>query len=321
MSRREDYLGTAMTAGWSVAGKLPEAIADRIFQLAATALYRRRGSAVTQLAKNLRRVLADTATPQTLAATVQAGLRSYARYWKETCRLEGMDIDAVYRRALSGTTGMEAVERAHAEGRGMIVALPHSGNWDIAGLMVSRHLGGITTVAERLQPDAMYHRFLAHRESLGMEVLPLTGGEAPVSGILMDRLRAGGIVCLIADRDLTRSGVPVSFFGEETRMPAGPAMLAARTGAELRAVHLSYTERDGSTPPGWRHIIGPAIELTGDRLRDTVSRATQTMADQFAVHIARHPADWHMMQPFWIADLPAAERRELSAGPMHRGTG
>jgi lauroyl/myristoyl acyltransferase len=319
MSSRDDYLGTAMTTGWSVAGKLPEAVADRIFQLAATGIYRRRGGAVIQLAKNLRRVLPATATPETLAATVEAGVRSYARYWKETCRLDGMDIDTVYRRALSGTTGMDAVERAHAEGRGMIVALPHSGNWDIAGLMVSRHLGAITTVAERLRPDAMYRRFLAHRESLGMEVLPLTGGDAPVSGILKDRLRAGGIVCLIADRDLTRSGIPVTFFGEETRMPAGPAMLAALTGAELRAVHLSYTERDGSTPQGWRQVIGPAIDLTGDRLRDTVYRATQMMADQFAVHIARHPADWHMMQPFWIADLPAAERRELSGAPMHRG--
>lgn len=320
MSRRDKYLGTAMETGWSVAGKLPEAVADRIFQLAATAVYRRRGAGVRQLAKNLRRVLPATTPPEPLAATVEAGVRSYARYWKETFTLDRMDLEDVYRRALASTTGMEAVERAHDEGRGMIVALPHSGNWDVAGLMVSRHLGGVTTVVERLRPEAMYRRFLAHRESLGMEVLPLTGGGAPVSGILKDRLRAGGTVCLVADRDITRIGIPVSFFGEETRMPAGPAMLAALTGAELRPVHLSYTERDGSTPPGWRHLIGPAIELTGDRLRDTVSRATQTMADQFAVHIGRHPADWHMMQPLWIADLPAAERRELAGAPMHHGT-
>ncbi len=319
MSRRDDYLGSAMAAGWNLAGKLPEAVADRAFQLAGTAIYRRRGAAVIQLAKNLRRVLGDTATPETLAATVRAGVRSYARYWKETCRINGMDIEAVYRRALAGTVGIDAIERAHAEGRGTIVALPHSGNWDIAGLMVSRHLGGITTVAERLRPDAIYHRFLAHRESLGMEVLTLTGGDAPVSAILKERLRAGGIVCLVADRGLTRGGIPVGFFGEETRMPAGPAMLAALTGADLRATHLSYTERDGSTPEGWRHVIGPAIELTGNRLRDKVSRATQTMADQFAGHIALHPADWHMMQPLWIADLPAAQRRELTGAPMAGG--
>lgn len=312
MTILDQLVGGAMSAGWTVAEKLPEPVSDAVFRAAGKLLYRRQGAGVRQLATNYRRVLGAAATPETLAATVRAGVLSYARYWKETCRLGGMDPEAVYRRALADTVGLEGIERARSQGRGVIVALPHSGNWDIAGLMVSRHLGGITTVVERLGQDSMFRKFVGYRESLGMEVLPLTGGDAPASAMLKDRLRAGGIVCLIADRDLTRSGVPVTFFGEEARMPAGPAMLAALTGAELRTVRLNFTPADGSTPEGWQQMVGAPIELPGKRLRDKVSAGTQLIADEFAGYIAEHPADWHMMQPFWLADLPAARRRELT---------
>ena len=73
-----------------------------------------------------------------------------------------------------------------------------------------------------------------------MEVLPLTGAERSPYGILRERLRDGGVVCLLADRDLTASGVEVSFFGETARMPAGPAALALATGAALLPVTLTF---------------------------------------------------------------------------------
>ena len=122
-------------------------------------------------------------------------------------------------------------------GRGAIMALPHSGNWDMAGVWLAQNFGTFTTVAERLKPESLYQRFLDYRESLGFEVLPLTGGERPPFEVLAERLRDNGIVCLMADRDLTRTGVQVDFFGEPTRMPAGPAKLAIETGAALLPAH------------------------------------------------------------------------------------
>lgn len=270
-----------------------------MFDGAADQIFRRQGAPVLQLAKNLHRVLGDAATPHSLSELVHAAVRSYARYWRETLRLESMDLDDVHRRVVAATSGLEHVQRAWEQGRGAIVALPHSGNWDVAGLMVCRLFGAMTTVAERLEPESIYRRFLDYRQSLGMEVLPLTGGDVPVSTALKERLRAGAIICLMADRDLSGSGVPVTFFGEQATMPAGPAMLASLTGAALLPVHLSY---DGS---GWRQQIFPPVKITGARLREKVSAGTQALADVFAAEIRRYPADWHMMQPLWTADHPS----------------
>ncbi|HZE49799.1 MAG TPA: phosphatidylinositol mannoside acyltransferase, partial [Jatrophihabitantaceae bacterium] len=177
------------------------------------------------------------------------------------------------------------------------LALPHMGNWDAAAIWLVAHCGSFTTVAERLKPESLYDRFVAYRESLGMEVLPLTGGASPAE-TLAERLRAGRAVCLLADRDLSRNGVEVEFFGEGTRMPGGPALLAATTGAALLPVSLWFTP-DG----GWGQWIGPPIELTGKRLAEKVRAGTQALATVFETRIAEHPSDWHMLQKLWLSDL------------------
>lgn len=318
MSRRDRLVGTAMAVGWSGVQKLPAPVAKAVFAAGGELLYRRTGAPVIQLAKNLYRVLGPTATPQTLASAVRAGMRSYARYWRETLRLEDMDLDVLSRTLVAETAGFEHIERARAAGRGVVLALPHSGNWDIAGLTICRAFGAMTTVAERLEPASLYRRFFEFRESLGMEVLPLTGGDASVSGQLKQRLRAGGIVCLLADRDLTHSGIPVTFFGQQTRMPAGPAMLAALTGADLLTGELSFTGGADGAAEGWQQRVAPPVELAGERLRDKVSAGTQAMADRFQAHVAAHPADWHMLQPFWSADRPAEQPTSVDASDGQR---
>lgn len=181
------------------------------------------------------------------------------------------------------------------------MALPHSGNWDMAGVWLAQKYGTFTTVAERLKPESLYDRFIAYRESLGFEVLPLTGGERPPMEVLAERLEANRFVCLMADRDLTRSGVQVDFFGEPTRLPAGPARLALETGAPLHPAHVYYDGDDCVVQ------IDDALDTSsGD-----VGVITQALADRFAVNIAAHPQDWHMLQPQWLADLSAQRRARL----------
>jgi KDO2-lipid IV(A) lauroyltransferase len=180
-------------------------------------------------------------------------------------------------------------------------------NWDHAGAWAVLSGLPFTTVAERLQPEALFDRFVAFRASLGMEVLPLTGGERPPFPVLADRLRAGRLVCLLADRDLTARGVPVTFFGEPTRMPAGPAALALQTGAALVPVTLWFTSA------GTRARIHPELPRPPGPDRPAVIRTmTQALADVFAAGIAEHPADWHMLQRLWLADLDPATRARLA---------
>ena len=298
---------------WSLMKSLPEPIADRIFRQAADVAFRRRGPSVVQLARNLHRVLGERSTPESLAAVTQAGMRSYARYWKETFRLPAMNHDEVFERVEAVAIGSEHIDRAVADGRGIVLPITHSGNWDVAGLWVTRRWGSMTTVAERLKPESLFEKFVAYRESLGMEILPLTGGRSP-SAVLRERLGAGAIVPLVGDRDLSASGVPVTLFGEPTRIPAGPAMLAALTDSYLCPTDLSFTEgADG--PGGWAIHIHPPVTIPGTRLAEQVRGGAQLIAGIFERGIAAHPADWHMLQPLWPADLTDRRSGVLPPGP------
>ncbi len=273
---------TSYAAGWALVRGLPEGTARRLFDAGADLAARRGGKGVDRLRANLARV----APGQDLTTLA---LRSYARYWREVFRLPVMPPATVV--AGTVTVGESAVRTLLAAERGVVFALPHSGNWDTAAAWFAATGVHFTTVAERLKPESLFDRFVAFRESLGMEVLPLTGGERPPYDVLTERLSAGGAVCLLADRDLTPRGVDVRFFGATARMPAGPASLALRTGAALVPVHLAF-RRDG-----WLITFYDEVPPTD------VATMTQAMADRFAEGIAAHPADWHMLQRLWLDDL------------------
>jgi KDO2-lipid IV(A) lauroyltransferase len=284
-------------AGWRVVRALPDSAARTMFD--AGARYSARDGGPEQLRKNLARVtgVAPADVPDEL---MRASLASYARYWREAFRLPSMDHRALGRELT--VDGIQHVWDALDAGRGAVVALPHSGNWDMAGVWLVQNHGTFTTVAERLRPESLFNRFVAYRESLGFEVIPLSGGERPPYELLRDRLRANRVVCLMAERDLTHQGVAVDFFGEPTRMPAGPAKLACETGAALLPVHCWF---DGD---GWgMQVFEPLDTSSGD-----VGVITQALADRFAVNIAKYPEDWHMLQPQWLADLSDARRAKLA---------
>jgi phosphatidylinositol dimannoside acyltransferase len=302
---RDRAVDLGYAAGWSVVKSAPHGLTERAFRAAADAAAVRNGGGARQLRKNLSRVVGPQTSEVRLDALVGAGLRSYSRYWLETFRLPKMDPHEVVERTTVRTTGRENLDAALDRGKGAVVALPHSGNWDVAGLWLVAHSGPFVTVAERLRPDSLFERFVAHRESLGFEVLPLGRHDPSPMGTLAQRLRENKVAALVADRDLSRHGVPVQFFGEPTRMPGGPAMLAATTGAALLPISLWFTD-DG----GWGQRIHPPLEVPEGRLRDQVPALTQAVADVLATGIAEHPADWHMLQPLWLADLPARPDRE-----------
>jgi KDO2-lipid IV(A) lauroyltransferase len=285
----------AYASGWALVRAMPEDVAQVLFRRGADLAAARGGAGVDRLRRNLARVAPDR-DPDEL---VREGLRAYARYWCEVFRLPVTPPERVQ-------SGMELVDppgRLHEavrSGRGTVLALPHSGNWDHAGAWLVGQGVPFTTVAERLRPEQLYDRFVAFRSSLGMEVLPLTGGRPPFD-VLAQRLEAGGTLCLLSDRDLSARGVPVEFFGAATRMPAGPAALALRTGAVLLPVTLSFR------PDGWRATIQPEVPHTD------VATMTQQVARAFERGIAEHPADWHMLQRLWLDDLAADDPRRGAA--------
>ncbi len=284
-------------AGWQAVQRVPEPVARGAFDAAGRYAAGRAGRGARQLKANLRVATGGKLAEDELDELTTRALRSYARYWQEAFRLPRLPRERIV--ADTVHSGIEHFERARDSGRGLVAAIPHSGNWDAAGVWLVDWLGGpFATVAERLQPESLFRRFLEYRESLGIRVLPLTGGERPSSAVLHEWLTGGGFSCLVADRDLGPGGIPVTLFGRPTTMPAGPALLAARTGAALHPAVCRFTDR------GWEFAIRPEVRVDGPgRLRDRVAAGTQGIADAFTADLAVRPEDWHVLGRIW-ADVP-----------------
>jgi phosphatidylinositol dimannoside acyltransferase len=294
--------------GWSVACRLPESWTRWAFEAAADIAWRRQGPQVQVLEANLRRVLGPEATGAEVRALSKESLRSYARYWLEVFRLPVTPLDRLNSRTVLLGHLQDALD-CLAAGRGVIFALAHMGNWDQAAAWIIANGGGsFTTVMERLKPESLFDKFVAFREGLGMEVLPASGGTVRAFGVLAERLRAGKLVCLVTDRDVTGSGIEVEYFGEKARMSGGSAALAERTGAVLYPVVMWYA--------GDRLEVRVDDEIrvpaAGDR-KEKVAAMTQGLARCFEAGIREHPADWHMLQRVFVADLDPARLARADA--------
>ncbi|HLK78955.1 MAG TPA: phosphatidylinositol mannoside acyltransferase [Streptosporangiaceae bacterium] len=302
MRLSERLTGLAYQLGWKLIIRVPESWARFAFTVVADIAWRRQGPKVQVLEGNLRRVLAFTYSGsevdgQELRSLSRAALRSYARYWLEAFRLPAIPVERILSGMHIGAAGEQALFANLKAGRGVVLALPHMGNFEQAGAwVVARGAGSFTTVAERLRPEAVYEAFVRFREGLGMEVLPLTGGHSPF-GTLAQRLRAGGLVCLVSDRDLKDTGIEVEMFGEKARI-AATAALAVHTGAALMPVATWFEGED------WGAHIYQEIPVPESGTRaEKIAAMSQELARVFEAGIAEHPADWHMLQRVFTADL------------------
>jgi KDO2-lipid IV(A) lauroyltransferase len=286
-----DLAVTGYAAGWALSKRVPEPVARAAFRAAADVVWRRRVQGVRQLEANLARARPQ-AGRQELRALSRSAMRSYLRYWCEAFRLPVWSPEEVVGRI--ATVGEEPLRAAHARGKGVVIALPHMANWDHAGAWACLTGMPLTTVAERLRPEPLYERFVAYRESLGMEIVALDKG-ANTFSTLADRLRQGRLVALVADRDLTATGVEVALLGEPARLPAGPAALCRVTGATLVAATLSFAGGMQEI-----HFHPPIPSAPG---RAGLVATTQRLADAFSAGIRAHPSDWHMLQRVFAADL------------------
>ncbi|WP_375424888.1 phosphatidylinositol mannoside acyltransferase [uncultured Friedmanniella sp.] len=270
--------------GWRTAARVPEPLVRVLVAAAGRLAVVRPGVHVRRLRANLETATGGPVTDRLLARAVASYLRTF---W-EVLALPGWSAAGTTGRV--ETVGEHALRDAYA-GPGAVVALPHSGNWDLAGAWACRTGMPVTTVAERLG-DTEYAAFVAFRESLGMEVLA-HGDPGVISG-LAGALRQGRLVCLVADRDLDGTGVPVSWAGSPVTMPAGPAMVARRTGAVLLPAVCHYD--------GPRMVIRFGSPVPHRPGRAGLVTMTQQVADFFAARIAERPQDWHLMQPFFAAE-------------------
>ena len=304
-------LGTAMA--W-----LPEPLAVAANTAVGLALTFFRREARAMYARHLQRVAGPGLSDAEVRHCTRRAFLNYARYWLEAARLPSLGPEVVADRFFV-ESGYEHLTEGMAAGRGVIMALPHVGSWEWGGAWLALQGYPMTSVAEPLDPPAMYDWFVSQREAMGLTIVPLGADASPA---LLRALRSGRLVGLLCDRDLVGSGVEVEFFGERTTMPGGPALLALRTGAPI----LPTAVYSG---PGRDHVavIMPPVEVvrTG-KLRDDVARVTQAVAADLERLIRRAPDQWHLFQPNWPSDAAALAPRRgapraTGAGPVDDPTG
>ena len=274
---------------WKILAFLPERRAYEFMKWIADQITKRNPEGVQRLRSNYLRVRPDFTEPQ-LQAAVKEGMRSYLRYWCDTFRLPTWSkADIIGRTTVIND---HLLREALAAGKGAIVSLPHAGNWDLAGAYYCQKGTPIVTVAEHLEPERLFTKFLAYRQSLGMEVLDAS---ARSLALLSQRLRQGRFIALVADRDLSKNGVSVNFFGHPARMPAGPALLSIQTGAPLLTAFVRYIET------GIEISFESAIEIPIEGTNtEKAALMIQESADRLQRHLALHVTDWHMLQRIWI---------------------
>lgn len=274
-------------AGWRLVRALPEKFAYTTFEAIGKHALSRNGARVKRLRSNLKRVCPNNSQSE-MDELMRRAMSSYMRYWCDTFRSPDWSRERIA--ATVTVEGEDLLTSPMKNGTGVVVALPHAGNWDHAGSYFCGMGFPLVTVAERLKPEALFNKFLEYRQNIGMEVLALDSRSIVT---LMQRAREGRLIALVADRDLSKSGVEVSFFGHPARMPAGPALLAIRTGIPLITSYVSYTTTG-------IHIVFNSVEIpTNGSEEERISQVVQKCADQFAEGIASSPQDWHMLQRIW----------------------
>jgi KDO2-lipid IV(A) lauroyltransferase len=271
---------------------MPEPAANAVFRQIADTLWRRHAGGVDQLEKNLQRVHPDS-DPREIRQLSREGMRSYMRYWCEAFRLPSWSRQRIHEGFVLERKYL--LDDALANG-GALMIPPHMANWDLAGAWAAIEYGSVSSIAERLKPEKLFNAFMDFRRSLGMDIIG-TGQDDALQQMIR-RLRDGKLVALMGDRDISRNGVHVDFFGQPASFPAGPALLALMTEVPLHPLTMWF---DGDVARGYVH---DRIELPASGTRDEQVRAiAEQLARGWEAGIREHSQDWHMLQKVWVADL------------------
>jgi KDO2-lipid IV(A) lauroyltransferase len=287
---------TPYKVGAAVARVVPEPVSLAVATVAGRAVARRPSERRRMLRRHLRRVLGSSASEAEVERAAGRAMAAYARYWVDTFRVTSLSLDQLERGL--AFSGREHLEHALAAGHGAILALPHLGGWELAGAYVARMGDPITVVVEELNPPEAFRWFATLRQAMGMTVVAADAGAAAAVSLA---LKANHVVCLLCDRDLSGTGVPVDFFGERTTLPGGPATLALRRGAPILPIAVYASWR------GHEALIRPPLDTARrGRFREDVARVTQDLAAELEGLIRRAPDQWHLLQANWPSDREAA---------------
>ena len=295
----------AYWAGWNILSLLPEFIVRFLFDAAAKYVWQKKIKGIRQLELNLSRATGLAIDSPQIRDLSLLNITNYLRYYREVFLLPRWSITKINKKVI--VRNVAPVDAALKKG-GIVIALPHMGNWDLAGAWAANYFGQLCTVAERLRPEGVYQKFLKVRRKLGLTLIGLDGDGNPYE-FLKSNLLKGAPAALLADRDVSGTGISNTFFGYPTKTPIGPALLAIETGLPLftcalwyegdkliiefdSQVELPFEENFSTQEPSTRASVKKAQEMSA------------IIMQRFEKHIVAQPHAWHQLQPVW-SDLRA----------------
>ncbi|HEX5578057.1 MAG TPA: hypothetical protein VFY43_00135, partial [Candidatus Limnocylindria bacterium] len=290
LTMRGPLLRLGLRLADAVARTLPRDAAYALAGFGGHAWYRLAPQRRALVSENLARVAAATERPasgRAMRRMVERAFVNHARYWLEMLRSPYYRDDEI-----GQIITVDDWDRWQPLLRGgLVIALPHLGNFEPYGHFVAAE--GLRAVApvEETDPPELFDFIRARRASGKVAVVPLARSFRP----MLAALRAGDLVALIADRDLAGDGVPVTMFGHATTLPAGPATLALRTDRPLMMARVLRTA------PERFSVRAELVEAprSGQVDRD-VAALTAALAARFEAAIAEAPEQWWAaFQPFW----------------------
>ncbi len=318
-------------------GVLPEGLGRAFFTFVGAIAGSLPTGRVHQLRKNQAR-LRPGMNEREARTLARSAMISYMRYYYEVFRLPTLSPKQILARVR--ITGEESIREDIAAGRAFTGALTHSGNWDLAGAWANIALAKVHTLAEKLEPEELYHFFVDTREGVGMRIYPAARGSGSLARLAQDMreataTRSAIFTPILADRDLAVSGVEVDLAGVRAMVAPGPALLAQRTGSTLYPVAISYERLPRSRRkaagsnwgiridilPGIRSQLVPessgrenaqdgvsANESKAPRSShltpsEDVAQMTQAWVSAMEPYLRESLVDWHMLQKVFVSDL------------------
>lgn len=288
---------------WKLVPKIPIKLTLAVSDRAADIVTLLGVSSTKQLKANLERLTGRQVTSRELRASV----RSYFRAFSQQFSLPGWSSEYL----TSSVTYPQAQSIAELLKDGPVVlALTHSGNWDLAGAWFCQSYGKIVTTAEKLEPQELFDKFVAFRSSIGMDILGVAKGEHVFEQLVQKVKGQPVLVPLLADRDISGAGIEVQLGTAKALVAAGPAALAIRLGRPLIAGHLTYKKEHGSWHM-YARFTDPLPVPTPKPDETQVEALTKAWVKAIEPVMVEGFLDWHMMQKLYIKDLDP-ERLERS---------
>lgn len=275
--------------------KVPLSVSYRLAEWVGDVIWLGHRQARANIEHNQRRALGADATPQQLALSSREVFRNLVKIYVDEFRLPSLSKEELRESVI--VHGLEHLEAAHAQGKGVLLVSAHYGAPQVVGQILAVLGYPTTVVVEHVQPEALFEFMCDMRQSHGLRLIPI---DKPLIGLIRTLRKENGVVALVVDRDVAGSGIRMPFLGEETTVADGAVQLALRTGAPLV---IAYCRR---TDLRFEAFVEPAITLPEkpEEMEAAVREGTALVAARLERFIRENPGQWVMTVPLWQESPP-----------------